>query len=131
MEKYNINTEELEKLFNKYSPYQLEQIKTMIEFTYDSEKEKALEILDRTFKKKLFTCTNKEECYQYSPDYKMTELTNKELNYLYNLVDDVDMCLTSIENGYEQELLGNYELLVNLEKEQEKRKAKIRKNTNK
>ena len=101
MELLNMSNKELEIFFNKYNILELEAFKVIMQYVYDYEKEK-IEIILNSVK------NNKEQNYKevcFKEEFNLSNITDKndllndkELVFLYKIVNDALLCLSSIEH---------------------------------
>ena len=96
-----MSKEELESFFNKYNISELEAIKEIMQYVYDYEKEEIEKILNSVK-------NNKEQNYKevcFKEEFNLSNITDKndllndkELVFLYKIVNDALLCLSSIKN---------------------------------
>ena len=101
MELLNMSNKELEIFFNKYNILELNAFKVIMQYVYDYEKEK-IEIILNSVK------NNKEQNYKevcFKEEFNLSNITDKndllndkELVFLYKIVNDALLCLSSIEH---------------------------------
>ena len=101
MELLNMSNKELEIFFNKYNILELNAFKVIMQYVYDYEKEK-IEIILNSVKK------NKEQNYKevcFKEEFNLSNITDKndllndkELVFLYKIVNDALLCLSSIKH---------------------------------
>lgn len=101
METFNMSKEELEVFFNKYNISELEAFKVIMQYVYDYEKEE-IEIILNSVK------NNKEQNYKevcFKEEFNLSNITDKndllndkELVFLYKIVNDALLCLSSIKH---------------------------------
>lgn len=96
-----MSKEELESFFNKYNILELEAFKVIMQYVYDYEKEEIEKILnsvknnkEQNYKEVCF----KEEFNLSNITYKNDLLNDKELVFLYKIVNDALLCLSSIKH---------------------------------
>ncbi len=101
MELLNMSNKELEIFFNKYNILELEAFKVIMQYVYDYEKEEIEKILnsvknnkEQNYKEVCF----KEEFNLSNITYKNDLLNDKELVFLYKIVNDALLCLSSIKH---------------------------------
>ena len=118
MENLNMSKEELRKFFDKYNGLELERINMMFKFVYDPEIKDARKVLTEVYSKK-------EKSNTFDRSYRIKELSEKELSFMYELVDTELMGLTCIKNPDSEKEIDNSTKLLNIiEYEMEKRKNK-------
>ena len=96
-----MSKEELESFFNKYNISELEAFKVIMQYVYDYEKEEIEKILNSVK-------NNKEQNYKevcFKEEFNLSNITDKndllndkELVFLYKIVNDALLCLSSIKN---------------------------------
>lgn len=96
-----MSKEELEGFFNKYNISELEAFKVIMQYVYDYEKEE-IEIILNSVK------NNKEQNYKevcFKEEFNLSNITDKndllndkELVFLYKIVNDALLCLSSIKH---------------------------------
>ena len=101
MELLNMSNKELEIFFNKYNILELEAFKVIMQYVYDYEKEE-IEIILNSVK------NNKEQNYKevcFKEEFNLSNITDKndllndkELVFLYKIVNDALLCLSSIKH---------------------------------
>ena len=101
MELLNMSNKELEIFFNKYNILELNAFKVIMQYVYDYEKEK-IEIILNSVK------NNKEQNYKevcFKEEFNLSNITDKndllndkELVFLYKVVNDALLCLSSIKH---------------------------------
>ena len=101
MELLNMSNKELEIFFNKYNILELNAFKVIMQYVYDYEKEK-IEIILNSVK------NNKEQNYKevcFKEEFNLSNITDKndllndkELVFLYKIVNDALLCLSSIKH---------------------------------
>ena len=101
MKTFNMSKEELEGFFNKYNISELEAFKVIMQYVYDYEKEEIEKILNSVK-------NNKEQNYQevcFKEEFNLSNITDKndllndkELGFLYKIVNDALLCLSSIKH---------------------------------
>lgn len=101
MELLNMSNKELEIFFNKYNILELNAFKVIMQYVYDYEKEK-IEIILNSVK------NNKEQNYKevcFKEEFNLSYITDKndllndkELVFLYKVVNDALLCLSSIKH---------------------------------
>ena len=101
MELLNMSKEELEGFFNKYNISELEAFKVIMQYVYYYEKEE-IEIILNSVK------NNKEQNYKevcFKEEFNLSNITDKndllndkELVFLYKIVNDALLCLSSIKH---------------------------------
>lgn len=101
MELLNMSNKELEVFFNKYNILELNAFKVIMQYVYDYEKEEIEIILnsvknnkEQNYKEVCF----KEEFNLSNITYKNDLLNDKELVFLYKIVNDALLCLSSIKH---------------------------------
>lgn len=101
MELLNMSNKELEIFFNKYNILELDAFKVIMQYVYDYEKEEIEKILnsvknnkEQNYKEVCF----KEEFNLSNITYKNDLLNDKELVFLYKIVNDALLCLSSIKH---------------------------------
>ena len=98
---FNMSKEELEGFFNKYNISELEAFKVIMQYVYDYEKEEIEKILNSVK-------NNKEQNYKevcFKEEFNLSNITDKndllndkELVFLYKIVNDALLCLSSIKH---------------------------------
>lgn len=101
MELLNMSKEELEGFFNKYNISELDAFKVIMQYVYDYEKEEIEKILNSVK-------NNKEQNYKefcFKEEFNLSNITDKndllndkELVFLYKVVNDALLCLSSIKH---------------------------------
>jgi hypothetical protein len=101
METFDMSKEELEGFFNKYNISELEAFKVIMQYVYDYEKEEIEKILNSVK-------NNKEQNYKevcFKEEFNLSNITDKndllndkELVFLYKIVNDALLCLSSIKH---------------------------------
>ena len=101
MELLNMSKEELEGFFNKYNISELDAFKVIMQYVYDYEKEEIEKILNSVK-------NNKEQNYKefcFKEEFNLSNITDKndllndkELVFLYKIVNDALLCLSSIKH---------------------------------
>ena len=101
MELLNMSNKELEIFFNKYNILELNAFKVIMQYVYDYEKEKIVIILNSVK-------NNKEQNYKevcFKEEFNLSNITDKndllndkELVFLYKVVNDALLCLSSIKH---------------------------------
>lgn len=96
-----MSKEELEGFFNKYNISELEAFKVIMQYVYDYEKEEIEKILNSVK-------NNKEQNYKevcFKEEFNLSNITDKndllndkELVFLYKIVNDALLCLSSIKH---------------------------------
>ena len=96
-----MSKEELEGFFNKYNISELEAFKVIMQYVYYYEKEE-IEIILNSVK------NNKEQNYKevcFKEEFNLSNITDKndllndkELVFLYKVVNDALLCLSSIKH---------------------------------
>ena len=96
-----MSKEELESFFNKYNISELEAFKAIMQYVYDYEKEEIEKILNSVK-------NNKEQNYEevcFKEEFNLSNITDKndllndkELVFLYKIVNDALLCLSSIKH---------------------------------
>ena len=96
-----MSKEELEGFFNKYNISELEVFKVIMQYVYDYEKEEIEKILNSVK-------NNKEQNYKevcFKEEFNLSNITDKndllndkELVFLYKIVNDALLCLGSIKH---------------------------------
>lgn len=96
-----MSKEELEVFFNKYNISELEAFKVIMQYVYDYEKEEIEKILNSVK-------NNKEQNYKevcFKEEFNLSNITDKndllndkELVFLYKIVNDALLCLSSIKH---------------------------------
>lgn len=96
-----MSKEELEGFFNKYNISELEVFKVIMQYVYDYEKEEIEKILNSVK-------NNKEQNYKEvcpKEEFNLSNITDKndllndkELVFLYKIVNDALLCLSSIKH---------------------------------
>ena len=96
-----MSKEELESFFNKYNISELEAFKVIMQYVYDYEKEEIEKILNSVK-------NNKEQNYEEvcpKEEFNLSNITDKndllsdkELVFLYKIVNDALLCLSSIKH---------------------------------
>lgn len=101
MKLLNMSNKELEIFFNKYNILELDAFKVIMQYVYDYEKEEIEKILnsvknnkEQNYKEVCF----KEEFNLSNITYKNDLLNDKELVFLYKIVNDALLCLSSIKH---------------------------------
>ena len=101
MKLLNMSNKELEIFFNKYNILELDAFKVIMKYVYDYEKEEIEKILnsvknnkEQNYKEVCF----KEEFNLSNITYKNDLLNDKELVFLYKIVNDALLCLSSIKH---------------------------------
>ena len=105
MERYtlNLDEEELVNFFKKYSIQELDTFKTIFNYVYDYDITSEKAIIEDVYKELEIEGWN-EYCVPVKTfNYRASDLTkknkyltDKELEFLYNLADDALLCLESI-----------------------------------
>lgn len=123
MEDINLNKKELEKFFKRYDYTNLENLKGLMQFACSYNTKEADQILDEVQREKQ---TSERDFYDYT--YKAEKLSDKELKFLHNIVEDAHFCYESSERvDFTKEADSSYCLLLILEEEEEKRKSQYNK----
>ena len=101
METFDMSKEELDGFFNKYNISELEAFKVIMQYVYDYEKEEIEKILNSVK-------NNKEQNYKevcFKEEFNLSNITDKndllndkELVFLYKIVNDALLCLSSIKH---------------------------------
>ena len=101
MKLLNMSNKELEIFFNKYNILELDAFKVIMQYVYDYEKEE-IEIILNSVK------NNKEQNYKEvcpKEEFNLSNITDKndllndkELVFLYKIVNDALLCLSSIKH---------------------------------
>lgn len=101
MELLNMSNKELEIFFNKYNILELDAFKVIMQYVYDYEKEEIEKILNSVK-------NNKEQNYKevcFKEEFNLSNITDKndllndkELVFLYKVVNDALLCLSSIKH---------------------------------
>ena len=101
MKLLNMSNKELEIFFNKYNILELDAFKVIMQYVYDYEKEEIEKILNSVK-------NNKEQNYKevcFKEEFNLSNITDKndllndkELVFLYKVVNDALLCLSSIKH---------------------------------
>lgn len=119
MEELNMSREELKKFFNKYNSLELEKLNTKFKFVYIPEIKGAKKVLEEVYTSKQSKATT------FDKSYRIKELTEKELEFLYELIYDEIMGLSCIKTPeYTKEIDSSSKLLSSIEYEIESKKTK-------
>lgn len=123
METINLNKKELEIFFKRYEYTNLENLKGLMQFAYSYDTQEAEQILEQVQKEKQ---TSKHNFYDHT--YKVEKLSDKELQFLHNIVEDAHFCYESSERvEFTTESEASYRLLSIIEEEKDKRKSQYNK----
>ena len=119
MENINMNKRELKKFFKKYNEYELNNFEGMFQFVLDYDLDLVKEALEEVKKERYYTSFPKVD-----KDYKVDQLSDEELEFLFDIAEDADCCLSSIGHmDVEEEKAATNRLLNLISEEKEKRKA--------
>lgn len=117
MESIDLSKEELKKFFNKYNSEELKNIKKLLQYASNPEMTEVKNTFNEVYTKTSTTTTTVDK------SYKIKELTEKELTFLYELIYDKLISLSCIKTPvYEQEVGASSRLLSSIEYEIDKRK---------
>ena len=115
MEKLNLSKDELKAFFNKYDIAELENFKGMFQFVHEYDMTDVVNILDEVYNKKVIDSG-------LGFTYRIDELNDRELKFLYDITEDVELCLSSIQHiDIEKERIATYKLNNSICEEMKKR----------
>ena len=119
MENIDLSKEELKRFFDKYNTLELAGIKKLLQYTSGKEMIEVKTVFDEVYTKKDTTTSTVDK------SYKIKELTEKELTFLYELIYDKLISLSCVKTPvYEQEIGNSSRLLSSIEYEIDKRKTR-------
>ena len=118
MESIDLSKEELKRFFNKYNSEELANIKKLLQYASNPKMAEVKIAFNEVYTKKDNNTTVVDK------NYKLNELTEKELTFLYELIYDKLISLSCIKTPvYEQEVGNSSRLLSSIEYEIETRKT--------
>ena len=92
METINLTNEQLKDFYNKYSPYELENINGLMEYaSFDIDLKEARKILEQIQLEK----EHQKEDSSFDSSYKIRKLNDEELSFFHDIVESANFCFSS------------------------------------
>ena len=117
MEKIKLTEQELKNFYSKYSISELEDLEGLLFYALD---------YDLTLAKEVLNIVQRDKVYEgdtfYDKNLRIKELTDKELDFLHDVVSDANQCFQNVDEiDYSDERKSSGKLLYSIEKELEER----------